>query len=206
MPKRNTKEIILYKALELFADKGYDGVSVRDIAGAVGIKQSSLYKHYKNKQAIFDTLVEQMQRRFQDASMALRLPQGELQDIAAEYAEKGNDMLREISSAIFLYYLQDPYAAQFRKMLSVERYKQDKVNGIYSNIYIDTPISYQSLLFSEMIRQGFMKEGDPEIMAAQFFSPIFVLLNKYEAIPEKKDEALAILGRHIEQFDRIYRM
>ena len=55
MAKKNTKEIILFKALSLFADKGYDGVTVRDIAAEVGIMQSSLYKHYKNKQEIFDT-------------------------------------------------------------------------------------------------------------------------------------------------------
>ena len=45
MAKRNTKETILFESLKLFADKGYDGVTVRDIAAEVGIKQSSLYKH-----------------------------------------------------------------------------------------------------------------------------------------------------------------
>jgi len=49
MAKRNTKETILFESLKLFADKGYDGVTVRDIAAEVGIKQSSLYKHYKKK-------------------------------------------------------------------------------------------------------------------------------------------------------------
>ena len=38
MGKRNTKEVILYESLKLFADKGYDGVTVRDIAAEVGIK------------------------------------------------------------------------------------------------------------------------------------------------------------------------
>ena len=60
MAKRNTKELILLEALKLFADKGYEGVSVRDIAAEVGIRQSSLYKHFESKQDIFDTLVETM--------------------------------------------------------------------------------------------------------------------------------------------------
>ena len=38
MAKRNTKETILFESLKLFADKGYDGVTVRDIAAEVGIK------------------------------------------------------------------------------------------------------------------------------------------------------------------------
>ena len=54
-----TKERIIDQALDLFSRKGYDGVSVRDISGAVGIKESSLYNHFKNKQDIFDTIVEE---------------------------------------------------------------------------------------------------------------------------------------------------
>ena len=41
-----TKERIRYEALNLFSEKGFDTVSVRDIASAVGIKESSLYNHY----------------------------------------------------------------------------------------------------------------------------------------------------------------
>ena len=44
-----TKARILWEALELFSSKGYKGVSVRDIAGAVGIRESSLYNHFKGK-------------------------------------------------------------------------------------------------------------------------------------------------------------
>lgn len=41
-----TKQRILSEALKLFASKGYEAVSVAQIAGAVGIKAPSLYKHY----------------------------------------------------------------------------------------------------------------------------------------------------------------
>lgn len=53
--------------------------------------------------------------------------------------------------------------------------------------------------------QGLMRQADASIMALQFFAPIFLLLNQYDGIPEKGAEALEILGRHIEQFDQIYR-
>ena len=45
-----TKELILDAALKLFAKKGYEAVSVAEIADAVGVKAPSLYKHYKSKQ------------------------------------------------------------------------------------------------------------------------------------------------------------
>lgn len=205
MAKRNTKEIILFKALKLFADNGYDGVTVRDIASEVGIMQSSLYKHYKSKQEIFDTLVQTMQTQFKEASATFHLPEGALDEMANEYANGGNSVLKNISSSIFHYYLKDPYASQFRKMLSIERYKDKEIERIYREIFIDTAISYQTTLFREMIEQGFMRKADPEIMALQFFAPIFVLLNKYDCVPEKENEAIELLEKHIDQFDMIYR-
>lgn len=205
MAKRNTKEIILFKALKLFADNGYDGVTVRDIASEVGIMQSSLYKHYKSKQEIFDTLVQTMQTQFKEASATFHLPEGALDEMANEYVNGGNSVLKNISSSIFHYYLKDPYASQFRKMLSIERYKDKEIERIYREIFIDTAISYQTTLFREMIEQGFMRKADPEIMALQFFAPIFVLLNKYDCVPEKENEAIELLEKHIDQFDMIYR-
>lgn len=205
MSKRNTKEIILFKALNLFADKGYDGVTVRDIANEVGIMQSSLYKHYKSKQEIFDTLVQKMQTQFYEASLSFQLPEGSLEKISNDYAQGGHEILKTISASIFHYYLCDPYASQFRKMLTLERYKNKDIENIYREIYIDSVIAYQTTLFAEMINQGFMKKADPEVMALQFFAPVFILLNKYDCIPEREPEAIEILERHIDQFDLMYR-
>ncbi|BFK27177.1 TetR/AcrR family transcriptional regulator [Blautia coccoides] len=205
MAKKNTKEIILFKALSLFADKGYDGVTVRDIAAEVGIMQSSLYKHYKNKQEIFDTLVEEMQLKFKEAALMFHLPEGELKKVAEEYAIGGNEILKKISKNIFHYYLKDPYASKFRRLLSIERYKNKDIDNIYRNMYLDSAISYQATIFREMIKQGFIRDCNPEIMALQFFSPIFVLLNQYDCIPEKEKEVIESLENHIEQFDMVYR-
>ena len=58
MKQEDTRQKILDKALELFAAKGYDSVSVGEIAQAVGIKAPSLYNHFPGKQAIFDAIIE----------------------------------------------------------------------------------------------------------------------------------------------------
>lgn len=47
------KNEILDKSLELFANQGYFGTSMDDIAKAVGIKKASLYSHYPGKESIF---------------------------------------------------------------------------------------------------------------------------------------------------------
>lgn len=58
MKRENTKQKIIETALTLFSERGYDAVSVGEIAEAVGIKVPSLYNHYPSKEAIFDAIVE----------------------------------------------------------------------------------------------------------------------------------------------------
>ena len=53
-----TKEKILFEALELFSNNGFEAVSMRDIGAKVGIRESSIYKHYSSKQDILDAIVK----------------------------------------------------------------------------------------------------------------------------------------------------
>lgn len=205
MAKRNPKEIILFAALKLISNDGYDGVTIWDTAEEVGIMQSSLYKHYASKQEIFDTLVAKMEQYYADALQDFELPAGKLGPVAKEYATRGDAVLKQISTSIFLFNLKDEHASQFRRLLSIEKYKSQEIDAIYRKVCFDSILSYQSKLFAEMIKQGYMKQIDPYIMAMQFYSPIFLLLNKYDGIPEKEQEALDLLGKHIEQFDILHR-
>ena len=64
----DTKEKILETALKLFAKDGYEAVSVSDIADELGITKGALYKHYKNKRDIFDSILARMEQN--DANQA----------------------------------------------------------------------------------------------------------------------------------------
>ena len=61
-----TKERILEAALTLFAEKGYNGTSVEQIANAVGIRAPSLYKHYKGKEDILNALIDSAEARYEE--------------------------------------------------------------------------------------------------------------------------------------------
>lgn len=69
----DTKHRILDEALTLFAQKGYANVYVGEIAEKVGIKAPSLYKHYKNKQAIFDAIIDEMNKRYEKQAGVLNI-------------------------------------------------------------------------------------------------------------------------------------
>ena len=62
----STKEKILDAALTLFAENGYDGTSVEQIANIVGIKPPSLYKHYKGKEDILNALIDIAEVRYEE--------------------------------------------------------------------------------------------------------------------------------------------
>lgn len=56
---RDTRREILDRSLELFATHGFSGSSMRDIAKAVGVRESALYHHFPNKNAILTSLLEE---------------------------------------------------------------------------------------------------------------------------------------------------
>ena len=62
----STKEKIMDAALTLFAENGYDGTSVEQIANIVGIKAPSLYKHYKGKEDILNALIDSVEVRYEE--------------------------------------------------------------------------------------------------------------------------------------------
>ena len=70
-----TKERIVDEALTLFSTLGYKGTTVKNIADAVGIRDSSIYKHFKSKKEIIDAIVEQMRMRMEQMSIDIGLPQ-----------------------------------------------------------------------------------------------------------------------------------
>ena len=55
---QRTRQAILDAALDLFADKGFFGTSLRDVAAAVGVRESALYNYFAGKDALFDALLE----------------------------------------------------------------------------------------------------------------------------------------------------
>ena len=121
----DTKQRILDEALTLFSEKGYANVFVNDIAEKVGIKAPSLYKHYKNKQAIFEAIITEMNNRFEQQAHTLSINGTDPTADAEVYKSMDEDHLVKLGIDLFTYYLHDTYTKRFRKMLSLEQF-QDK--------------------------------------------------------------------------------
>lgn len=69
IPKRKTREEILELSAPLFARHGYDGVSMRDVAAAVGLTQAALYYHFADKDQLY---LDAVAYEFQEREAALK--------------------------------------------------------------------------------------------------------------------------------------
>ena len=200
----NTKERIIDEALTLFSEKGYANVYVADIAERVGIKAPSLYKHYKNKQAIFDAIIDGMKKRFLEQAGSLQI-NGEDASIDAEiYKNISEEQLIELGTNLFLYFLHDDYTRRFRKMLTIEQFHDKQLADVYMKQYVDDPLSYQGILLGMIVSSGVLQTDNVEIMTLHFYAPIYMLLTICDRDPSREDESLKILKEHIRQFNKLY--
>ncbi len=200
----DTKHRILDEALTLFSEKGYANVYVSDIAERVGIKAPSLYKHYRNKRAIFDAIIDEMNHRFEQQAQALSISGTDPTADAEVYKNMDEDHLIKLGTDLFRYYLHDSYTKRFRKMLTLEQFQDQELARVYSQQYFDMPLSYQGMLLGLMVSQGLLVTENVPIMTLQFYAPIYMLLTVCDREPSREQEALELIEGHIRQFDRLY--
>ncbi|MBR6478165.1 MAG: helix-turn-helix transcriptional regulator [Lachnospiraceae bacterium] len=200
----DTKHRILEEALTLFSEKGYANVFVGEIAERVGIKAPSLYKHYKNKRAIFDAIIEEMNLRFLQQASALHVNGNDAAMDAAIYKKLPEEQMILLGKSLFHYYLHDDYTRKFRKMLTIEQFSDKELADVYTKLYVDDPLSYQGMLLGMMASEGVLRTKNVEIMTLHFYAPIYMLLTLCDRDPAKEAEADRLLEEHLKQFDQLY--
>lgn len=202
---KSTKEKILIEALTLFSENGYESVSVNQIALAVGIKAPSLYKHYKNKKDIFNAIILNMQNRYLEFAKGLEM-NGILPEQDRErFINISEIELINLGKSMFLYFLHDEFQSKFRKMLTIEQFKNKELAKEYIKQYFDDSLTYQQFIFKMLSQQNVLIDEDPSIIALHFYGPIYFLISLCDACPEREEEALKTLEKHIQQFNRLYR-
>ncbi len=200
----NTKQRIIENALILFSEKGYEAVTVADIAQAVGIKAPSLYKHFKSKQDIFESILTELQSRYEAQASMMHIGGMDAKEDAEHYLHISADILENMVKGLFTFFLHDEYTARFRKMMTIEQFKNADIAILYSKQYFDDVITYQEILFSNLIQQGLIREADAKTVAFQFFTPILSLIALCDRQPEREAEAYQYLEEHVRQFNRMY--
>ena len=203
----STKGKILDEALTLFSEKGYANVYVGEIAERVGIKAPSLYKHFRNKRAIFEGILAEMEERFLAQAGMLNISGNDAAKDVARDEVMDEDTLLKLGTDLFLFFLHDDFQRRVRKMLTIEQFQDAELAAVYQAQYVDGPLNYQAMMFRMLTSTGLLKakgEEEVSVMAMHFYSPIYLLLTVCDRDPYREVESLAKLEAHIRQFNKLY--
>lgn len=198
-----TKEKIIQESLRLFSSRGYDGVSMREIAAAVGIKGASIYNHFKGKEDIFQAIFQEMTKQYEGAVSLMGIPQEQDAQAIHTYAEAGIEQLLQMTEGLFTFFTQNEFVVMFRKLLVSEQHKSPLAAKYLKEYYLEAPVLFQSQIFDGMQKEGYFKGYDADIMAMHFYSPIYYTLGRFD-LGCPYEECLERLKRHVKSFCELY--
>lgn len=191
----DTKEKILLAALRLFANDGYEAVSVSEIAGELGITKGALYKHYKNKKDIFDSIVKRMEEMDFERAVEYEMPEEAACDAADKYKNMPLDKIKKYAIAQFSHWTEEEFSSLFRKMLTVEQYRSREMLAMYHQYLGNGPLDYMKDIFEGMAENG----QEAEQLAIEFYAPMYMLYGIYDNAEDKR-AVFGMLERHLDRF------
>ncbi|MBQ2666700.1 TetR/AcrR family transcriptional regulator [Methanobrevibacter sp.] len=158
----NNKEKIFNVSIDLFSKYGFDGVSVRQIAGEVGIKESSIYNHYSSKQAIMNSILDYYVEEMISDEIAL--------DQASLNLDKGFDFFYKAGCDAFLTKLREERMMKITRLFFIESYHNDDVRNFLKKSVIEAPIEGWIVLFNLMKEKNLIeKDCDVRQLSESFF-------------------------------------
>ncbi|WP_415405709.1 TetR/AcrR family transcriptional regulator [Sulfurovum sp. CS9] len=189
-----TKDKILKHALKLFSSKGYKATTVRDIAGAIGIKQSALYNHFKNKDEILETLISNLT----SSAIVTIFDDKESQELH----KQGKSLLMSIATTFKLISFDGQNEALF-KLLMQEIYRNERIREIYNEYFYQENVKKLSGFFFAMMQDEMIKSSDPLLLANEFFSPLFFYQMQVSLLKLDKKSTSSVVSlfeKHVDHF------
>ena len=183
---RKTRELILQTALKLFSQKGFEAVSVRDIAAELELTAPALYVHFKSKQDILEAILRRMEERDAELSGQDGVPQETFADNPDSYDHVSLDNLMAFTLDMFRYWTEDEFAVRFRHLLTIEQFRDKRFADLFQQYLGNGVVQYLEDIFRKNTH------GDPHGLAVSFWSLFRFLLEQYDVAMTKKVKALSI--------------
>ena len=188
---RQTRQAIMDAALDLFAERGYFGTSLRDIARAVGVRESAFYNYFTSKAALFEALiVTDLEQKVERFSGALEPP---VADIRAA--------LEELATMVLDSFCTSRQQKLFRILMSdgMRLAKEGRIN------LIERMSSGQARLQEQMrrlVRERWLRTADPELLAMAFMGPLLLWRHKNAIRPDVPivTDRKTFARHHVDQF------
>jgi len=197
-----TKTAILNAALDLFSQKGFSAVSIRDICAIVKIKESTVYYHVQNKEAILNELLSEFENRSQ---MLISKMYSSFSKVTSG-SLSGQELFSKIISEYVDFYLADSFCNKVIRILFIDQLNNPKVQQLYSYWLFEKPLEIQQFAITFLNNAGILKCDDVQLAAEQFYAPVFFLLSRYlitgELTSEKIETFKSVLEKHFKELTK----
>ena len=187
---KDTKERILEAALEMFSRKGYDGTNIRELTASLGLVKSSMYRHFKSKEEIWNCLLDEM-----IAYYGARFGSPENLPPIPESAEDLVAMTMQMAD----FTIHDEKIIMTRKVLTIEQFRDERARDLATKHFLTGLKEMFTHIFAGMMDKGLLRKDDPAMLAFAYTAPISALIHWCDREPEKTEEAMAqieALSRH----------
>lgn len=188
---KTTKEDILFSSLKLFAERGFEAVSTSMIASEIGITKGALYRHFENKQAIFDEIIQRMFELDEKQANENHVPAKKYEDDKEAYQ---NTVLKDLCAfqiEQFIFWTENEFARLFRRMITIEQYRSKEMRKLYQDVICLGPVRYIEDLFKEMIKNRQLNEDadslGPFNLAILFFAPLQLSVQLYDGGADSRE-------------------
>lgn len=190
----STRARILAAALDLFAQHGFGGASMRELARRVGIRESSLYNHFPGKAAILEAIVHE----HGPASSASRLEEPRYRALARQPAafcrQFALDLVEQWS---------DPAEHQFQKVITAERNRVPGIRAKFADEFYSREQNLMTDYFRGFALAGLISTPDPRETARLFAAGlIYIRLEHYVmgAQPSPRPKVIEAIDRYLDFF------
>ena len=192
---KGTKERILALALEKFSQNGYAGTNVRELTESLGLVKSSMYRHFKSKEEIWDTLLDEMiayyDERFGSAEHLPPVPDS-------------LDGLVAVTMRMVDFTVHDPRVVMTRKLLTIEQFRDDRARDLATKYFLTGLRDMFARIFEAMMEKGLLRRDDASMLAFAYTAPISALVHLCDREPEEAGEALAQVEAFSRHFIKVY--
>ena len=193
--ERTTKDRILDEALVMFAEHGYKGTNLRDLAARLELSKSALYKHYESKEDIWNALLDKM-----EAYYAQRF--GSIDNLPP--TPDSWEAFKQMMMGMISFTVHDPQIILTRKLLTTEQFHDARVCKLATKHFLEGTANIYAKVFEGMMENGLLKKQDPAMLAFSFTAPISALIHLCDREPVRHDEALGRMDDYVRYFISIH--
>ena len=145
------------------------------------IGKTGLHKHYTSKQEILDKIVERMNKMDYARAESYEMPETEPDGFAEAYLHTPVQKIRAYSMAQFDHWTKEPFFSNFRKMLTLEQYRDPKLAQLHHDYLAGGPLEYMAAIFRKLT------DSDEAAMqlALEFYGPMYLLYSVYDGAEDR---------------------